>query len=309
MKSFFLPVLTALVALTALPACSGGTAAKDDTATSDSGSGNPMDAFVNTTSTYVGDTTCYNGDGVSWLQQTPATGCTGDMTVSATVSDFQQDLPVADASVYFWSNDDINSTPDMSFDVDANGAGSITVPACTALGYETYTPAAWEETVNTYEVHQVYEWDASGATTDTWNSVSVATSRLIPSLLGLEWESGTAIIAGTAYDCNMGKIQHAQVYIHDADGNVPPDLAVRYFANNLPNSDQPDTNDDGLWSAINVPPGDWIVEMWVWDGTQYLMMGSTHLTMEPDSVVISNIYTGIEDGVYLPASCLATCGG
>lgn len=261
--------------------------------------------FVNTTDAYVGDTVCF--DGTTWIDQTPGAGCTSDVTVSGTVSDFQQDEPVPGASMNVWLSDDINAAPDLSFDVDSNGAGTITVPACTPMGYETYTPEEWQETVDTYEVHQVYGWSSAGTDTDTWNSVSVATSRLIPSLLGLEWSPGTAIIAGTAYDCNEDPIQHAQVFIHDASGAIPADLAVRYFANGLPNSDQPDTNDDGLWSAINVPPGEWIVEMWVYDGAAPMLLGTTNLTMEPDSVVISNIYTGIDDGVYLPASCLEAC--
>lgn len=290
-----------------LVACTGKTTddTGDGTDTSDTSTGPAFEDFVNVTETYIGDAACY--DGVAWIDQTVGAGCTADITVSGTVSDFQTDEPVPGASVKIWSNDDINGTPDQSFDVDSNGSGTITVPACTAVGYETYTPVEWEETVNTYEVHQVYGFDASGATTDTWNSVSVATSRLIPSLLGLEWSPGTAIIAGTAYDCNEDPIQHAQVFIHDADGNIPADLAVRYFANGLPNSDQPDSNDDGLWSAINVPPGEWIVEMWVYNGTELQMLGSTHLTMMPDSVVVSNIYTGIDGGVYLPASCLEVC--
>ncbi len=296
----------ALIAPAVLLGCTGKTT--DDTGGTDTGDTNTaltFEDFVNVTDTYVGDGTCY--DGVAWIDQTVGAGCTSDVTVSGTVSDFQQDEPVPEASVNIWSNDDINTAADQSFDVDSNGAGTMTVSACTPIGYETYTPVEWEETVNTYEVHQVYGWDPSGADTDTWNSVSVATSKLIPSLLGLEWSPGTAIIAGTAYDCNEEPIQHAQVFIHDADGNIPADLAVRYFANKLPNSDQPDTNDDGLWSAVNVPPGEWIVEMWVNNGTDLEMLGATHLTIMPDSVVISNIYTGIDDGVYLPASCLQAC--
>ena len=46
----------------------------------------------------------------------------------------------------------------------------------------------------------------------------------------------------------------------------------------------------------------------LFDGTQLSLLGSTHLTIEPDSVVISNIYTGIDDGVYLPPECLTACG-
>lgn len=301
--------LLALSLVLPLVACSGGsdgTTDGTDTGNGGGGGGGTTFAdFVNVTTPYVGNTECY--DGVAWIDQTAGAGCTSDVEVAGTVSDFQTDEPVESASIDFWGNDDINTSPSLSIDADSSGQANATLPACTPIGYMTSTPAEWEETVDTYEVHQVYGWDPSGATDDTWNSVSVATGKLIPSLLGLEWTPGTAIIAGTAYDCDQQKIQHAQVFIHDADGNIPPDIAIRYFDNGLPNSDQPDTNDDGLWSAINIPPGDWIVEMWVYDGTTQVLMGATHLTMMPDSVVISNIYTGVDDGVYLPASCLEAC--
>lgn len=286
-------------------ACTGGTS--DDTGNDDVGGGGPatFEDFVNVSTVYVGDAACY--DGVAWNTQTAGAGCTADIAISGTVSDFQTDENVEGASVDFWSNDDINTASSLSIETDSNGDGVATLPSCTPIGYMTSTPPEWQDTVNTYEVHQVYEWDASGATSDTWNSVSVATSKLIPSLLGLEWTPGTSLIAGTAYDCGGEPIQHAQVYIHDADGNIPADISIRYFDNSLPNSDQPDTNDDGLWSAVNIPPGEWTVEMWVYNGSELQLLGATNLTMVPDSVVISNIYTGIEDGVYLPASCVETC--
>lgn len=286
-------------------ACTGGTS--DDTGNDDVGGGGPatFEDFVNVSTVYVGDAACY--DGVAWNTQTAGAGCTADIAISGTVSDFQTDENVEGASVDFWSNDDINTSSSLSIETDSNGDGVATLPSCTPIGYMTSTPPEWQDTVNTYEVHQVYEWDASGATSDTWNSVSVATSKLIPSLLGLEWTPGTSLIAGTAYDCGGEPIQHAQVYIHDADGNIPADISIRYFDNSLPNSDQPDTNDDGLWSAVNIPPGEWTVEMWVYNGSELQLLGATNLTMVPDSVVISNIYTGIEDGVYLPASCVETC--
>jgi len=47
------------------------------------------------------------------------------------------------------------------------------------------------------------------------------------------------------------------------------------------------------------------VEMWVFDGTQLVLLGSTSLDIQADSVNISNIYTGIDDGIYYPAACLA----
>lgn len=301
-----------LISCLALAAC--GT--KDsDTASGDNGGDNGgnggdnggsgcsgMDCYVNVTTPYVGDTTCF--DGSNWgLGQAVDPSFDGQTTsITGTVNDFQNDEPVEGGSVRFWFNNDINGTPDLDVESDSSGNYTATLPVCAPLAYETYTPVKWEQTVNTYEINQIY---SPTDTDDNWNSVSVATSNLIPTLLGLTWNSGTAIVAGTAYDCNENGIQNAQVYIHDANGNPPADVQIRYFANGLPNSDQPYTNDDGLWSAVNVPVGQWIVEMWGFDGTQLVLLGSTSLDIQADSVNISNIYTGIDDGIYYPASCLS----
>ena len=71
---------------------------------------------------------------------------------------------------------------------------------------------------------------------------------------------------------------------------------------------QPWTNDDGLWVGINVPAGTWIADMYIWDGAAHVLIGSTTLQLNAGAVYISNIYTGVGDGIGYPPSCLATCG-
>ena len=46
-----------------------------------------------------------------------------------------------------------------------------------------------------------------------------------------------------------------------------------------------------------------------WDGAAYVEMGSTVLDIAAGSINISNIYTGISDGIWYPSSCLSACGG
>lgn len=263
-----------------------------------------VECWVNVTEQYVGDTTCFDGTnwGLGRVADSAKVGAT--VTLAGVIEDFQSgDAVEGGAQLDMWFGDNISGTPDIRDVADAStGRLTVDAPACQPTAYKTYTPADWEETVDTYEVHQVYGADETSA---TWNSVSVTTSRLIPSLLGLEWTEGTGIIAGTAYDCNENGIEKAQVYIHDDAGNAPDTMQIRYFANNLPNANQPYTNTDGLWSAINVPPGEFTVEMWVSDNGTLTLLGATRLSITPDSVNISNIYTGIEDGIYLPDSCLA----
>src|SRR5690606_14493197 len=105
----------------------------------------------------------------------------------------------------------------------------------------------------------------------------------IPSLIGVEWDESTGIIAGTAYDCDVNPVQNAQIFIHDGSGNIPPTGDVFYFSESggtsLPTDieSQPHTNTNGLWVVINIPAGTWTIEQWGWDGAAYVEMGSTVL--------------------------------
>jgi hypothetical protein len=118
---------------------------------------------------------------------------------------------------------------------------------------------------------------------------------------------GKATAAGTAYDVNDDPITGAQVVVKSlVDDSIPDGIVVKYFVDSFPNRSQPETSPDGLWVAINIPPGDWKVEMWVSDGAGgHLLMGQSKLTVFPDSINISNIYTGY-DSVKYPASCFAS---
>lgn len=303
----------------ALTACPGGDDGDDkpgDTADTDTGDGGgdgrAFEDFVNVTTPWTGDTTCFTPGG-AWLEQTPDPTCQTDLALDGTVLDFQDEVEVADAVVQVWLDDDVVGGTPSVVQADGNGAFSTTVTSCSPFGYGTFTPPEWEQTVDTYEVHQVYGFSANG-TAATFNSVSETTARLIPGLVGVDWDRSTGVLAGTAYDCNEDPIQYAQVFIHDGNGNVPATGDVFYFTNTEPSlpttiEAQPHTNDNGLWVAVNVPVGTWTVEMWGWDGTAHVMLGATVLQILAGSVNISNIYTGIGDGVWYPPSCLSACGG
>lgn len=285
-------------------ACSSGGSEDTDTG---GGGGTVRDFsyFVNTQEAPTGDITCA---GTAPASVDPAKQV--DVTLNGVVADFQEGTSVAEASVAIWLADDISGTPDQTFTADNSGAFSTTVPSCTPLAYETSTPPDWEQTVDTYEVHQIYGYEEDGVVDgETLNSVSHQTSTLIPSIIGINWDTTTGIIAGTAYDCTETGIGNAQVFIHDAAGNVPATGEIFYFDDH----DFPADHDhftatnpnNGLWVAVNVPVGVWIAETYVWNGTDYTMLGSTELNIKAGSVNISNVYTGHSDGISYPASCLA----
>jgi hypothetical protein len=293
----------------------GSTTDTSDTGGGGGGGPRTFADFVNVQTDWTGDTTCF--DGTNFVDQVADPSCQVEIELDGQVSDFQTDDDVPDATVQVWSADDITGGSPFVTQADADGRFSATATACTPFAYGITTPPEWEETVDTYEVHQVYGYEDDGVVGATFNSVSQATSQLIPALIGVSWDETTAIIAGTAYDCNEEPIQYAQVFLRDAAGNPPATGDVFYFSESggtsLPTdkASQPHTNTNGLWVAINVPAGTWTVEMWGWDSAAaaHVKLGATELQVEAGGVTISNIYTGDDDGIYLPASCLQACGG
>lgn len=291
-----------LLASIGLGAC---TKAEDtDTDIEDTGGPKVFEDFVYTTNAPTGDSTCYTG---TWLSQTvdPAKVTTGGS--AGQVLDFANDTPVPDATVKAWYDDTVDGETDVTGLTDTDGNIALTLPICQPFTYETSTNPELEETVDTYEAHQIYAPDADGTVDTSYNSVSTTTYSLIPSLLGVSVDDDKGVIAGTAYDCNDGPIEHAQVVVKDAAGEIPQSLLTNYFVDKFPTRDRKDTSPDGLWTAINVPEGDWTVEMYVYDEASGgpKLLGSTVLTVYPQSINISNIYTGFSDGVKYPAECLA----
>ncbi len=314
------------IALTALAlACSGGTGTTklDDTGSGGSddtgsgggeeggedggGGGGAFEDFVFVTDAPSGDFTGfesgYDGAG-AWLTN-PTPSSTDEISLSGTVEDFESGDSVSDATLEIWHSDSVSGAPDSFAVSGGDGAVSgLTVPNCTPVTYKVTTDEQLGETKPTIEAHAVYQ--GAGSDSDTFNSVSTTTYQIIPSLLGVSPDPDKGIISGTAYDINEDKIEGAQVVVKNAAGDIPGSLVVKYFVDDFPNRNQQYTSPDGLWVAVNVPPGDWTVEMYVSDGAGgHLLMGATELTVIADSINISNIYTGYGDGVKLPDSCAA----
>lgn len=307
-----LPLLALL--LSACPP--SGVVADGDKGTDDSGTTGDeraFDDFVNVTTPWVGNT----DECIAGKVQEVDPSCIVDLSVNGTIEDFQSGDPVRDATVQLWVSDSISGSADETTVSDGDGRFVVeAAQSCTPIAYGTSTPPKWELTKDTFEVHQVFGYSADGTSDEIFNSVSDTTSKLIPSLIGVEWDqSSTGIIAGTAYDCDVEPVEFAQIFIHDGNGNIPATGDVFYFSESggtsLPTSidSQPHTNTNGLWVVVNIPAGTWTAEMWGFDGTDHVLMGATVLEISAGSVNISNIYTGISDGIWYPGSCLAACGG
>jgi hypothetical protein len=271
------------------------------------GAGGTFADYINVTVAATGDFTGFEGgyDAVGAWNEVGTPANTELQDLSGDVRDFETDEEVSDATVEIWHGDAVGGAPDSVATSDASGrVGGLEVPNCTPITYKTTTDAALGETKPTIEAHAVYE--GSGLDEDGFNSVSTTTYQIIPSLLGVSPEPDKGIIAGTAYDVSDTKIEGAQVIVTDSSGNIAGPSVVKYFVEDFPNREQEYTSPDGLWVAVNVPPGTWNVEMYIADGAgNHLLMGSTVVEVAADSINVSNIYTGYGTGVKLPAGCFA----
>jgi len=262
-----------------------------------------LDYYINVTDPPVGDLSCYPGG--DWLTQDVDTGLQVDESVTEEIKDFEFETPVKEATVDVWLSDAVSGQPDKSQHADDNGDATLDLPVCTPVAYRTSVPPDLGDHKDTYESHQIFEPGASSPEPAPYESVAVSTYQVIINLLGVTPDPSLGVIAGTVYDCNHEPLQGAQVVVKDADGNIPTEALVKYFVDSFPSRDQPYTSADGLWTAINLPPGTWTIEAYVADGSGgHTEVGATTLTVFADSINISNIYTGYGDGIWYPDSCL-----
>jgi hypothetical protein len=91
------------------------------------------------------------------------------------------------------------------------------------------------------------------------NSVSTTAANLLAGILGRQRDEGSAAFAGTVYDCNGAPVQGAGIRVTRggsvvAEGPGVHDPMYAYFSEgNLPDGNQPHTNSNGLFIALNIP--------------------------------------------------------
>ncbi len=268
--------------------------------------------FIHPSVEIAGDLACQPADG-TFLDETQAIDPAKQVLLSSVpgeVADFETGNPVEDANVEIWYSDQISGAADVNTTSGTAATGNAGVVAaelttCTPMTYRVSTDPARGDTKVTYEAHDFYA-DPDGVAAAEFNSVSTTTYSLIPALLGISPDVEMSIIAGGAYDCNDDPIEGAMVVVVDDEGKVPESLLVKYFIEDFPSPDQPYTSADGLWVAMDVPEGNWNVELWGLVAGTETLLGKTALQAYGGSINISSIYTGYGTGVKAPESCLVT---
>ncbi|MSQ03822.1 MAG: hypothetical protein EXR71_18365 [Myxococcales bacterium] len=273
----------------------------------DADPGRRFDHFVFTTEAYVGDDSCAGDDPVE-----PDAACREVVTVTGGVVDFQTEDEVAEAAVEWWIDDDPTGSVDVEAATGRSGQFELSTFACQPMSIITSTLPEWEATVDTLQQHRVYAWESDGEVLADAFSVSEVTTRLLPGILGVEWDRDSAMVLGTVLDCGGEPVEHAQVFVHDDRGDGAPDAEVYYFDDySFPatRDEQPDASDNGQWLALNLPDGEWTADAWGWDGSDYVRLGSTPLLAREGAVTLIDIQVNTDEGVVWPDSCLDACGG
>jgi hypothetical protein len=257
----------------------------------------------------VGDFTCLPAPG-TWLTQTIDPSCIVDVPIQGRVEDFESGDGVGDLTVELWLSDNLSGTADVSMTSDGDGnVSGGNAPTCTP--WTSRVTSADDSTLPTIQEH----WsDGPGTPMGAYfNSVSSSTLALMTTLLGVTPDPAMGVIAGTAYDCGGeggdSLAENIQVIVRAADGSYPNTQDIRYFVDEFPNRQQTATSADGLWMIANIPPGDVVIEAYAAPeaGQPARLIAQTKAQVFAGALIISDVYTGSEDGVHLPASCSVDC--
>lgn len=299
-----------LLILTLAPACGAGPTDDDDTGPSDDDDGPVDPGNFDSSEIVTGDWSCVGSEGT----MTP--GEPG--VLEGLVEDFQDEIPVAGASIRIWlDNDPTGSVADaIESTSDDNGLFNLDVSAgirpCSPFAARVWTEFDPPETYQTFQNNIVVAGDAPYSI--ALNSVSYATYQLLPLTVGVEPAAGKGIAAGRVTDCSgdplagaeasVGTVDWASGAVTDAEG-----YSMRYFRDDDPAHDQLWISDDGLFGGMNVPPGEeWSLLIWgipqdeahckTTDSGElirpeanasYCLLGLSSITVQPDSVNIANV--------------------
>ncbi len=299
-------------------------AGDDDDATGDDDDDGPSDpGDLDTTEVVTGDWSCKGAQGE------PVPG--GVVNMTGFVEDFEDEVAVSGATVRIWPGNDPESGVAGATEYTTDEQGNVQVDGVinTCTPYAVYAFKDWNPAL-TYPTYQSdFILPANGPYAERFTSVSFSTYNLVALSLGLEVEPGKGIAAGRVSDCQDVPVANGEVTVGTidfSDGSItePDGYSTRYFLDESPNLGSNQITDDGLFGAINVPPGsDWNILLWgipqeeahcetteggdvIWntENEALCLLGTSRVFVIPDSVNIANI-----DLIRFPADCAASTDG
>jgi hypothetical protein len=195
-------------------------------------------------------------------------------TVTATVyvEDFQDDYQVEGATIDLFLDNIVDDSPDATIG-PTNAAGEVAgvdgLPARGVIAYRLHGGDLPGGTVRTTIEYDVEIPDADGGRVRVL-SVSDSTFRLIPTILGITPDADHGIIAGSFNDCAASSqtVEGIVARMLNAAGEDCHELNQRecysrYFQDEFPAriDNQSYSSADGLYGIVQIPPGDWTIEV------------------------------------------------
>jgi hypothetical protein len=243
----------------------------------------------------VGDLSCFEAGSLS---DSPAdAACQSDVTLDATVVDYQEQEPVADVTLSLFGSDDPDASGGDELTSDADGAAEATVQACTPFAYK----ASRADAMDTYGPHVVVGHETP--IEKNFQSVSNGSRSIIELGLQIEISDGNGAVVGLVRGCDEEPLLGAQVIVRDADCQVPASWVPGYFSNQIPDAFRAETSDDGVWAGMDVPPGEYVAEAYINTGDGLVLLASAPVQVRADSVTVADLHAGRSDGIKLPDSC------
>jgi hypothetical protein len=230
--------------------------------------------------------------------------CVADATIDGTLVDHESSDPVADVEIEVFLANAATGDPDQTLTSDAEGKIAVDAKVCAPFAYRT--DRGNDEARVTTKQHLILA--PGDPLVHDFRSVRESSVGLIKTLLQQELTEGTGIVFGKAAGCDGDSaVDRVQVIVRDADCKVPPDYAAGYTSNRVPDVFLAATSTEGFFFAMNVPPGDWILEGYVQDGDSFRVVAQTPVTVSAEEVTLADLALGRDDGLVVPPGCRGGC--
>ena len=189
-----------------------------------------------------------------------------DQEFTLEVKEFRTDEVIGGLCVKFYPDNTpvVGDTcdPDTDLVTDAMGRVTVTAPGGAWYAYRVFPKMGPSPSLTIDGSVQINETAPTTATSVEGNSISAATLNLIPTVLGFRRAAGTAIVAGTVFDCNESAVYGGTIRIYREDGTPisegtrNDDPHYRYFnGDDFPSAEQPWSHVDGIFAVANIPVG------------------------------------------------------
>lgn len=175
-----------------------------------------------------------------------------DINLTGEIRDFQEGIPVADATVEVFPGIDVGN-PLATATGDGDGNYALVVPTGQSrFGFKVTAPDYME----TYLLNQYLDPDAADQDENV-EAVSELTANLLPALIGLQRTDGLGIVAAAFRDCDGNTVSDVVATVSGTSGADDHLVGGQsyYFSDSLPTNHtiRETTNSDGLFVVLELP--------------------------------------------------------